>query len=64
MKQQLTTRQKIIDLINADTKLTASDIARKLGVSPQRVAQILTEEGLRVPKYGVGRYRRSPEDRV
>src|SRR5215831_13192242 len=58
MKQWLTTRQKIVELVKSDTdnKLTASDIARELGVSPQRVSQILQEEGLRVPRYAITRH--------
>jgi hypothetical protein len=69
MDQDFTTRQRIIGLVKADVdkELTASDIARQLGVSPQRVGQILKEENLRVPRYATAyrpAERRPPAPRI
>ncbi|MGC8534908.1 MAG: winged helix-turn-helix domain-containing protein [Rhizomicrobium sp.] len=43
-------RRAVLELASKDPGLSASGIARRLGISPQRVAQIAKKENLSLPK--------------
>jgi len=47
----LNTREQVMELRSADLSMTMSEIANSLGISRQRVFQILRDEGLPTKRY-------------
>lgn len=50
MRDKKTTRERLRDLVAAEPQLHQSQLATRLGVTPERVRQLLTAEGLTVPR--------------